>query len=340
MRKVIKAMNIVYLIGNGFDLAQDLKTSYQEFYKSYKESSPVNEVEKQIISSITDHIETWSNMEKRLGSFTKELDGVEGFEDAYESLYLKLKKYLLAEEDKYVAKNKDRFRKEMANPFLDLSYREQKEYHGFTSRFFGVSSIINVVTFNYTEVFERAIGYQYQPIQLQGDFFPDGIQLNNVYKVHGSLQGTFLMGVNDTSQISNPSFAADQNICDFLVKPLANQNMGLYFDQFSMDVIGSANLIIVYGMSIGETDRQWWKKVAETLKSPNVRMIIFHHMKEPIPEDRKWKEPKIKRDIKKQFEDIAEVPESQRAELDDKITVSLKGFLFNPHVVRYEPEGQ
>ena len=331
-------MNIVYLIGNGFDLAQGLKTSYQDFYGSYKKSEPINEVEEKIISSITDNVETWSNLEKRLGSFTKELEGVEGFAEAYESLYLKLKKYLQAEDNRYVAENADRYLKELANPFIDLSYREQKGYQGYISSFYGVTSIINVVTFNYTDVFERAIGYQFQSIHLKSDYFKNGIQLNNVYKVHGSIRGTFLMGVNDTSQIANPSFAADLDICDFLVKPLANQNMGLYIDQLSMDVIGSANLIVVYGMSIGETDRQWWKKVAETLKSQNARMIIFHHMRDPIPEDRKWKEPKIKREIKKHFEDIAEVPESQRAILDEMITVSLNGSIFNPHVVRYESE--
>lgn len=126
-------MNIVYRIGNGFDLAQDLKTSYQGFYRSYKESEPVIEVERRIISSITDNVETWSNLEKRLGPFTKELDGVEGFAEAYESLYLKLKKYLQVEEDRYLAENVERFRKELANPFIDLSYREQVEYRGFTS---------------------------------------------------------------------------------------------------------------------------------------------------------------------------------------------------------------
>ena len=175
-------MNIVYLIGNGFDLAQDLETSYPDFYKSYKDSKPVNEVEKRIISSITDNVETWSNLEKRLGSFTKELKGVEGFDEAYESLYLKLMKYLQAQENLFVAENIERYRKELANPFIDLSYSEQIEYQGYISGFFGVSSVINVVTFNYTDVFERAIGYQYQPIHLMSDYFPDGIQLNNVFE--------------------------------------------------------------------------------------------------------------------------------------------------------------
>lgn len=330
-------MNIVYLIGNGFDLAQDLKTSYKEFYnKSYKWSHPVNIVEQKIIASITENVGDWSNLEWALGTFTNEVNDVDGFAEAYESLYLKLKDHLLSEENRFSAVNIERYRNELANPFADLSYREQQAYHEFSSGFFGATSIVNIISFNYTDVFERAIGYQYQPIPLKGEYFRDGIQLNNVYKVHGSLRGTFLMGVNDSSQIANSAFSTNLDICDFLVKPRVNQNLGQSFDSFALDLIGNANLIIVFGMSIGETDKLWWKQVAERLKAPNVRMIIFHHPDSSIPEDRKWKEEKEKRKVKKHLEDVAEVPKSLREDLDAKITVSMKGYMFNPHVVRYE----
>lgn len=332
-------MNVVYLIGNGFDLAQDLKTSYRDFYnKSYKSSHPVNLVERRIIESITENVENWSDLECALGMFTNEVNDADGFAEAYESLYLKLKDHLLSEENRFSAENVERYREELANPFADLSYLEQQTYHEFSSGFFGATSLVNIISFNYTEVFERAIGYQYQPISLKGTYFRDGIQLNNVYKVHGSLRGTFLMGVNDSSQIANSTFSTNPDICDFLVKPRLNQNLGQYFDRFALELIGDANLIIVFGMSIGETDKLWWKQVAERLKTPNVRMIIFHHPDSPIPEDRKWKEEKEKRKVKKHFEDVAEVPTSLREELSAKITVSMKGYLFNPHVVRYDVE--
>ena len=331
-------MNVVYLIGNGFDLAQGLETSYKQFYKSYKRSAPVNEVEEMIIDSITEKTDTWSNLERALGLFTKEISDVDGYADAYESLYLKLKGYLQVEDDRYVAENVERYRKELANPFLDLSYREQQEYHEFASGYFGSTSLVDVILFNYTEVFERAIGYQYRAIPLKGEYFRDGIQLNNVYKVHGNLRNTFLMGVNDSSQIANPLFASNPDICDFLVKPRANQNLGQSLDRFATRSIENANLIVVFGMSIGETDRQWWKLVAERLKHPNVRMIVFHHVDPPIPDDRRWKEEKEKRKLKKHFEDVAEVPENIREELNAKITVTLKGWMFNPKVVRFEGE--
>ena len=105
-----------------------------------------------------------------------------------------------------------------------------------------------------------------------------------------------------------------------------------------MRSIENANLIVVFGMSIGETDRQWWKLVAERLKHPNVRMIVFHHVDPPIPEDRRWKEEKEKRKLKKHFEDVAEVPEDIREELNAKITVTMKGWMFNQKVVRFEGE--
>lgn len=329
-------MNVVYLIGNGFDLAQDLKTGYKDFYKSYKLSKPVNEVEQEIITSITEKTDTWSNLEHSLGSFTKEVKDANDFTVAYESLYLKLRDYLQSEEKRFVAENIERYQKELANPFGDLSYLEQQDYHKFVSGFYGSTSIVDIISFNYTEVFEQAIGFQYQPNPLKGDYFRDGIQLNNVYKVHGYLRGTFLMGVNDTSQIANPSFANNPDICDFLVKPQANMNLGQSIDRFAIRAIENANLIVVFGMSIGETDRQWWKLVAERLKSPNVRMIVFHHVEPPIPEDRRWKEEKEKRKLKKHFEEVAEVPEGARDEMNAKITVSMRGFMFNPHVVRYD----
>lgn len=65
-------------------------------------------------------------------------------------------------------------------------------------------------------------------------------------------------------------------------------------------------------------------------------MIIFHHVEPPIPDDRRWKEEKVKRKLKKHFEEVAEVPESAREEMNAKITVSMRGYMFNPHVVRYD----
>lgn len=272
-------MNILYFIGNGFDVAQGLKTRYPDFYRSYKQSSPVNEEERKIIASIDDSKEKWSDLEIALGLFTKEVNSVDGFITAYESLSSKLSRYLKEQDEMFLPKNIERYREELANPFEDLSYPETMSFYGFVSSFEEKASV-DVISFNYTNAFERAIGYEYQTITLKGPYFQKGICLNKVYKIHGSLQGTIVMGVNDAGQIANDVFAKNQDVCDALVKPQTNSVIGLGFDVLSAEIISVADLIIVYGMSIGETDRVWWQRVAERMASPNVRMIVFYHLDE------------------------------------------------------------
>ena len=330
-------MNILYLIGNGFDVAQGLKTRYSDFYGTYKQTVPINDEERRIISSIDSSVEKWSDMEVALGAFTKEVDRADGFIAAYESLSSKLSLYLRRQDEYYRPDNIERYRKELAHPFEDLTYPEAISFKKYVSSYGEQKASIDVISFNYTNVFERAIGYEYQTVALEGPFFPQGVSLNRVYKIHGSLQGTIVMGVNDAGQIANDSFAKNQDICDMLVKPQSNSVMGLGFDILSGEMISSADMIIIYGMSIGETDRIWWQRIAERMVSPSVRMIIFYHLNEPVPTDKGWRMGRIQRMVKERFEIIAGVPDELREEMEKRIYVSTGGFMFNPNVVKYNP---
>ena len=330
-------MNILYLIGNGFDVAQGLKTRYPDFYGSYKQTAPINDEERRIIASIDNNVEKWSDMEAALGVFTKEVNSAAGFIDAYESLSSKLSIYLKGQDEYYRPNNIERYRKELANPFEDLSYPEAISFNKYVSSFGEKKASIDVISFNYTNVFERAIGYEYQAVALEGPYFSQGVSLNRVYKIHGSLQGTVVMGVNDAGQIANDAFAKNQDVCDMIVKPQTNAVMGLGFDILSGEMISAADLIIVYGMSIGETDRVWWQRIAERMASPSVRMIIFYHLDEQVPTDKGWRVGRIQRMVKERFENISSVPEELREEMEKRIYVSTKGFMFNPNVVKYNP---
>lgn len=329
-------MNILYLIGNGFDLAQGLKTRYKDFYVEYKSSVDTNDVERQLISSINDQPDTWSDLEYALGQFTGKIDDAVSFADAYESLSLKLGDYLMTQESLFKSNNSQRFRTDLADPFQYLSYAEQVSFYEFAS-VYKKEAVVNVVSFNYTNIFEKAIDYQYTPIELKSPAFSNGIQLNNVFKVHGSLNGTILMGVNDVSQIANEAFSNNKMICDFMVKPRLNASMGFFYDQFALREIDSADLIIVYGMSIGLTDKLWWQRVAKRLETSSARMLIFYHLEHPINNRIKWKESWKKREVYNKLEDIAEIPEYIRPKIESRITVSLSDHLFNPNFVRYNP---
>lgn len=65
-------MNILYLIGNGFDLAQGLQTSYQHFYEYLKNQTAKNSVSELMLKEIQGPDKPlWSDMELALGTFTQ-----------------------------------------------------------------------------------------------------------------------------------------------------------------------------------------------------------------------------------------------------------------------------
>lgn len=82
-------MNVLYIIGNGFDLAQGMKTSYPDFYRYLmgKNCSPLLERMKKAIKEDT---KLWSDMEEAFGLFTSQVET----EQELENLYFELSDYL------------------------------------------------------------------------------------------------------------------------------------------------------------------------------------------------------------------------------------------------------
>ncbi len=101
-------MNIVYLIGNGFDLNLGLKTSYSKFYEWYinfyddrkgNVVSFINWVEKEKC-----HNDLWSCMELALGKYTSLLKGsdiVQECIDLHDNIVEGLSMYISLEENKF-----------------------------------------------------------------------------------------------------------------------------------------------------------------------------------------------------------------------------------------------
>ena len=315
-------MNTLYLIGNGFDISLGLKTRYSDFYKEYKQSAPVKEVEGMIIKDITDNEKTWSDMEKKLGEFTAKVDDPEAFIVAYESLYIKLCNYLKDQNNLFPDKLIGKYYQNLANPFVPLTPAEQVRFKSFIN---GLPSgnTIDLISFNYTNAFQKASGFGYNSDELKSESFRGSIKLNSLHQIHGSLGSTVLFGVNDVSQIKNTSFAGNPNITDFLVKPQLNANLGSLRDEVALNQIQNANLIVVFGMSIGVTDRTWWQTVANRLKGGSISLLIFYHTDNEIPVNLQWKIQRVKRVVKNRFLDIAGINGAERETLSQRITVSL-----------------
>lgn len=329
-------MNILYLIGNGFDCAQGAETRYEDFYrKAYKESEPVNDVEAKIISSIKEDTKTWADMEVALGGFTQEIDSADEFEEAYVSLSDKLQAYLLSENTKVHIKSGQSV-EDLLRPDKGLTDLDKSRFAQRMSIFGAAERSIDVVSFNYTDILERCLNYRGAREQLSIKNGSVKYYLNSVHKIHGQLNGTILLGVNDKEQILNKEFADNPAVTDFLIKPLVNEHIGRMNDRILMNQITNADLIVTFGMSIGATDRFWWQKICNRLlTSGNSFLVIYKYSTEDLSK-RAWKIDRIRRDVKTQLSKLSGLSSGQFSGVEPRIYVAVDNWMFNPNVIEYK----
>lgn len=331
-------MNILYLIGNGFDLAQGLKTSYQDFYQYLETQTPINSVAELMMKEIKGpETELWKDMELGLGKLTEKVQDKELFEEFYYDLCEKLRTYLTAQTESYNPSQeiKDKYIRDLVRPDAYLNEREKVEYRNFFN-LFSDKRIVNIASFNYTDVLDKTIDANNSDQPLPS--FSIHYFLQPISNVHGRLNTSYLlMGVDDETQILNPSFAKDEDVWDYLVKPQSNFEIGTLVDSRVVNTIQESNLIVAMGLSFGETDSNWWEAIGSRLRTGGkIRIILFLYIKD-LPEDPRKQQP-ISRVKRKDFLRRCGIDENEYSKYIDNIYVCLNKGLFSPNTLIYNDD--
>lgn len=280
-------MNILYIIGNGFDLAQGLKTRYADFYPFYQKCPSPNEVAKLMKKEINEHAGNWSDMELAFGKFTKKVHSEEELTDMYFDLSERLSEFLTQESQKKVFTQNAKILRDFFEPFHYLEPLDQRYYRTHYNKYYDrdrKNAQVNIITLNYTNTLESLLGPEAKRGMSIGNEF---YRVNNICHRHGTLGDTILLGVNDEQQILNESFKNSQSAKDFLVKPMAIDAMRSDNDVICQEMIQNANIIVLFGVSLGDTDANLWKYVVEHLTNTNTLLVYFHHTDDIIPPNRK-----------------------------------------------------
>lgn len=263
--------NVTFIIGNGLDIALGLKTSYRDFYKyvQVKGLHPNN----RIYIAIKDDHETWADFELTLGTYTRYIEDMpvakraeesNKFHEELEELTLDLAKYLSersAELDKLTAKHGI-----TRTSFFDGLSGGQKDQ--IATIVDDSSSIkFNFITLNYTLTLEAIINSWNTLI------VPGNILFRSIHHLHGDLTEDVTLGVNDESQLSS---ALDGNEKDDLIKPVLIESMNDGRIDTMKSIIEGSAIIVLFGTSIGETDKYIWKAVIDWLAGHPSRHIIIH----------------------------------------------------------------
>lgn len=291
-------MNVLYIIENGFDKAQGMNTSYPDFYK-YLRTLPNNDnpLLEKLINSISDRYELWSDMEKGLGLFTKEIENSEDFDTLYFYLSDKLQEYLKTEEDRFIPSEplKSKFQKDIFSIRENLADSDKLRYDVFLDRFHISTSVkdISIMTLNYTNTLEKLffIGGRKFPL-----VFNNNNILRKIIHVHGILDDTIILGVDNEEQIGNKDFKNNLEIKDYLIKRQSYESIKTTNHIECENLIKTAKVIVLYGVSLGDTDKSWWRIIGDNLiKRNNLALIQYLYAPNTIPPTRKQKIAQLER---------------------------------------------
>lgn len=344
-------MRILYLIGNGFDLNAGLKTGAREFVRTLKESleeysseaegrgEVISEGRKAMLESVRDDIETWADFEIALGRFTAEVEGLPDPESAFIDAYT----YLFDLFGAIVTKEDERAQS------LDMTDEVVKSFgKGSTSLLEDVLSNkdkntidgvlknetweVDFVTFNYTCLLDRLVESVRQANI--SNRYGKTVQFIQPTHVHGLLgdEWGILIGVDNQEQIAGKTCRDSERVRNILIKPLSNERAGMERNAQTTNRISSAEVIVIFGMSLGKSDAKWWHTLADWLdnrNAPNRRLIIA--MRRPAFSPlRPWEIPDYQDEVKRSFFERADVTDDdKRSYLASRIVVPLGSGAFD-----------
>lgn len=321
-------MNITFMMGNGFDVGQKLKTSYKDFYPYFVINAKLDNIIRKEIEKDKE-FENWSDLEVALGKFTGNIsieDEQRFINDKIELDEL-LKKYLLNEQEKYELK--ENLVKEIWTVALQQlrngnNEEEKLMVQNVLERYASERYIYQCISFNYTNCLDR-IWESFRSIEIGKHSYGSTTYqelFGNVLHIHGTLEDNeMIVGVNDESQILNKELAKSRHVKWAMIKPYLNREIGQNKIQKAKQIIDNSGIICLYGMSIGVTDNIWWEYLGEWLKKQNTHILVIYNYDPEYSAGHPLIQLMYMEDVKNKFLNNTNLSDTERQAVESRIIV-------------------
>lgn len=271
-------MDLLFIIGNGFDLSCGAKTSYLDVYKEYVKEPSNSEVVSQFKKAIKGDINKWSDFEITMGQYACNLNNESEFIECVRDFSVFLNRYLKKINDSYIEEFK------MPGMLADLDEEIWKLFNDFyigitndtkhemNARGANKPETISVISFNYTTIFDNIIG---------DSLFSVG-NPEPIIHVHGTLEEGIVMGVDSIDYIdSEYTLSGVGERC--FIKPKLNEAFDKRRVERAYFKIDKANVICVFGAELGESDLNWRNKIISWLgeRKDNILFVFLHESNSP-----------------------------------------------------------
>lgn len=332
-------MDITFMIGNGFDLNVGLKTQYKDFISEYLKKGTEDVALNKFKQHIDKNANLWSSAELAFGKYTNEFshekNEVETFTNCHEDFCANLAKYLENQEKRM---DNHIFNDKLAMDFIKClknimgGFRtEQRDTIQKSMNLIGGGYKYNFINFNYTRVLDNCVECAKARVKAGalGARLYNGItnanSIGKLIHVHGYTDRDMVLGVNDETQIVNMELFKNEypEYLAQIIKKKTNEMNGEYVDKKVYDLLQESNLIYIYGMSIGETDAIWWKRICDLLnRNPNLR-IILHCFEVPQESLFRTKYVAYERKMREKLIRFSEFDEKKNNEIAQRIHVTM-----------------
>lgn len=348
-------MNVVYMIGNGFDIACGLDTSAASIIEQYK-TQLKKELEDDhladsdhlqlLADSISNNQASWSDFEMKLGEVTSLFElaenPIESFEAGFAHFRSFLIQHLVAQQSRIdgldFTENAVRgFQDKALNFFRDeLRPNQRRILDAFIQSCRNTDWNVDFIVFNYTLLIDMIVDrVDDNRIKRNVGYSTYGRYLRSPLHIHGTLIDDYgiVVGVDNEAQIKSKVLRNDSSLTDSLVKTNLNEYMDLGRDEAAMQLINRANLIIIHGMSIGKSDMTWWKCVGEWLLDESRQKILL--LSEYVPgfsQECRMRPEVYRRTVdtcKEKFISAAHIPSERIDAIYSKILVVINANAFN-----------
>lgn len=330
-------MQITYLVGNGFDLSLGIQTSYSAFYKYYLQQGNNKEhikaLKENIKKDIEDKKENWSDFETGMGNYTKNftIETVNDFFECYDDAQSNMINYLKSQESMF---DFDAIPNEVIEECQSGLYKFYQELNPAEIRLFdGIyhdnrlsDSKVSFISFNYTSALDKCI--EKLPTALASWTASNGRRTLNINKkvihAHGTTFKYPVIGVNDESQIGNKDLLQIPRFKETMIKPVSVSATGEFWHEEANNYINSSNIICILGMSLGDTDAQWWKKLSSWLyNNKNRRLVIYWHTNNILDTLSIRKRLAEMDKVKEKFLSFSDLDDKQKNSIIDRIHIVI-----------------
>lgn len=328
-------MKITFLIGNGFDLNLGLETKFCDFISVYKDTTTESENLKKFYDKIKDDEELWASAEIALGQYTENLKKGEAaiFSECHVDICEALSKYL---EDKQVRFNALFDEEKVISAFSRVNTlltpfppQERTSIEQVFSKHNNEIREFNFICYNYTDTLDRcletagksdeALGYHKHGTSVMRHSFSPACH------VHGTLKSNMVFGVNDDSQIANNEVFDCVNgdiYKNLLIKQRANASYQEDTDANIAKLLNESNIIYIYGMSLGATDKLWWQRICRWLNVSSEHHLIIQQYSMPSKGVLPVRYQIAERERKNAMIVYGEFEESVQKRLEDQIHIT------------------